>query len=602
MEERRVKKRRLKARILKKIFLILAVSMIVSALIGFAYFESVVRNQTISDEQIKLQQVSNQIAFMTEDIEKFAQSILVDRELQKLLEKEEYESEFERQNTYDAIAKRLAFYNDLRTYIENSVIEMENGMCYGTSYVQMDTDYIEQWLKKDEIARYQQSSFVYSDPYAGADPQGKNLICYKIRMWDKRRFGFPEATLYLELNLEYFLEQVRRYGASYDNVCLLGNEQTVLYDQDSGEMIGRFLAEGGQLPKEGVCRIEEGYLLCDFVEEAGWRLCTLVTHQYLWQRSQFVLVFFLLSFLISTGMICFFIARTMEGIIRPLEKLSRQMEKIEYGKFEMMEMVHTGDEIETLYEKFSRMLDEIKKGAQERDRYERQKKEMEFDILLSQINPHYLYNVLNTVVYMAAAKKEGEIVTIVRSLIGTLQETLQVGENNVETTVEKELAFTKNYLTIQQYRYPGLYAVTVSCREELRQCLIPKTTIQPLVENAIVHGILPQESFGEIAVRIFEEEEKLKITVEDNGVGIDEECRERFERGENVEPKKGRRKRIGISNVRDRIIYLYGEPYGMSIARGKEKGTIAALCLPLRKSTAEADGAEETKKTEGGSA
>ncbi len=583
MEERKLKKRHLKWRILKKIFLILVVSMILSTLIGFAYFEAVVRNQTISDEQIKLQQVSNQIVFMTEDIEKFAQSILVDRELQELLEEEEYESEFERQSTYDRIAKRLSFYNGLRTYIDNSMIEMENGTCYGTSYVEMNTDYIEKKLQREEMVRYEEGDFVYSDPYLEDPSKEKKLICYKIQMWDKRHFGFPEATLYLEIDLEYFLEQVRLYSVSYDNVCLLGNEQTILYDQDSKEIIKNYLKEGNVLPEEGVCKIKEGYLLCDSVEEAGWKLCTLVTHHYLWQRSQFVLIFFLLSFLISTGLISIFIIRTMEGIIQPVEKLSRQMEKIEYGKFEMIEMVHTGDEIETLYERFAHMLSEIKKGAQERDRYEKQKKEMEFDIMLSQINPHYLYNVLNTVVYMAAAKKEKEIVTIVRSLIYTLQETLQVGENNVETTIEKELEFTRNYLTIQAYRYPDFYTVTITCEKELEQCLIPKIMIQPLVENAILHGILPQECFGEISVRIFKEDEILKIIVEDNGIGISEECLERFAKGESVRSKKSKRKHIGISNVRDRIRYLYGEPYGMKICKKKEKGTIVLLSLPFVK-------------------
>ena len=579
MEERKLKKRQLKWRILKSIFLILTVSMTISTIIGFFYFEHVVRGQKISDEQTRMKQVCSQIGFMAEEIKTFAQSILIDKELQELLDKKEFQSEFERQSTYDGIAKRLTFYNSLRTFINNSILQMEDGTCYGTAYTYMDTGYVEKKLERKEIVRYQQSDATYSDPYI--NEQGETLICYRVQMWDKYVFGTPKAALYLELDMEYFLEQIRMYSALYDNVCLLGDNGKILYDQDPDKVIQGFLESKKELPESGVYKIKGGYLLFDTIGTAGWKVCTLVTNEYLWQRSQFVLVFFVLSFVLTICLILIVITRIMENMIQPVVKLSRQMEKIEYGKFEMVEMVRTGDEIETLYECFRDMLCEIKKGTEQRMQYESQKKEMEFDIMLSQIHPHYLYNVLNTVVYLAAAKKDWDVVKIVRSLIYTLQETLNVGEHTIKTTIEKELELTKCYLTIQEYRYPGMYTVDIACEEKYKNYLVPKTIIQPLVENAILHGILPGESPGMISICIIEEEGFLKITVKDNGVGIAQDCLERFERGEYISTKNKERKHIGISNVRDRIDHLYGKPYGMKIVRGEEKGTSVILKLPL---------------------
>lgn len=582
MGRKKLKRKQLKWRILKNIFGVLAVSMILSSIAGYIYFEQIVRDQKISDERAKLQQVANQLAFMTEDIQKFAKSIIVDESLQELLEKETFQSEFERRRNYASVAKRLVFYNSLRQYIGSSILEMENGTYYGSSYSTVDEGYVERKLKNQAIVEYTQNArYIYSDPYYETENDaGPPMICYRILMWDKYHFGKPKGTLYMEVSLDYFLKQIQAYGENYENVCLLGNDQKILYEQDPGQIIQNYLKAGNELRESGTYKTNGGYLISESIDASGWKLCTLITDRYLWQRSRFVLEFFLLSFLLSIGLTLVFASRIMENMTSPLSKLSGQMEKIGYGKLETIEMVSTGDEIQTLYECFEHMLHEIWEGEEKRIQYEKQKKEMEFDIMLSQINPHYLYNVLNTVVYLAAAEKNEKVVKIVRSLIYTLQETLNVGEHNVETTVEKELELTGCYLEIQKYRYPDMFQTNIQCQEELKQYLVPKTIIQPLVENAILHGILPKEVPGSIAVTISLMENGLYITVEDDGIGISREGMDLFYAGKEMSAGKNDRKHIGISNVRDRIRYLYGEMYGMEIVRRKEGGTRVILHLP----------------------
>ena len=242
--------------------------------------------------------------------------------------------------------------------------------------------------------------------------------------------------------------------------------------------------------------------------------------------------------------------------MRPVTELSKQMERTEYGKQQPIHIVHTGDEIEILYQCFQDMMTELYKGEQERIAYEKQKRDMEYDITLSQINPHYLYNVLNTVVYLSAAGKNQDVVKIVHSLIYTLHETLKVGDGNVETTIEKELELTKCYLDIQRYRYPDVFQVEVKCEEGLKDCLVPKTMIQPLVENAILHGILPTEASGKIWIIIQKQGEKLCVMVKDEGIGVSKEQLKRFKQGESMAENKTR-KHIGVENVCDRIHYLY---------------------------------------------
>lgn len=580
MEGKRLNRKHLKWRILKNISLILAASMIASTMAGFWYFENVVRAQRISDEKSRLLQLSNQLAFAAEDVEQFSRSILIDEELQGFLEENDDGNEFHRRRRSNKIGSRLSFYSNLRPYIMGTILKMEDGTCYGSSYNTIDTAYIERKLQKEEISKYDGSTYRYSDPYSDTESFGEvPVICYQVQMFDKYQFQKREGTLYIEMNFDYFLDQVRSYANEEEYICLLGGDGEILHEKGPDEKLLHCLEEK-ERTEQNMQKTGKGYLLCESVKGLEWRLYTLVTNEYLWARSRFVFVFFLLSFLFSICLILVFISKRMETMLAPITELSEKMAKIEYGKIEEISTVHTGDEIETLYECFRAMMLQLQAGEEERIRFEQQKQEMEYDIMLSQINPHYLYNVLNTVVYLAAAEKNQDVVKIVHALIYTLHDTLKIGDGNVETTVEKELALTRCYLDIQKYRYPDRFSVEIVCEDALMRCKIPKTVIQPLVENAILHGILPTEQNGSVLVQVTQNKEGLNILVEDDGVGISEEIRKRFWTGGEIIQKSGR-KHIGISNVRDRIRYLYGGDYGMEIKKKESRGTQIFLYLPF---------------------
>lgn len=582
-----MKKRHLKKRILTNIFVVLTCSMVISSLAGYLYFAEVVRKQQISDERTKLQQVTGQIEYMAEDIENFARSIIVDDVIRAELEHQEYETELLRLKSIETIAKRLVFYNSLRTSIGSSFVEKEDGARYSSSNYG-DEDYIRRKFEGVEISKYkQQSKLMFSDPYYGVDTGNiQQVVCYRSEILDIHNFGSRQGTLYLEVYLEYFLKQIRAYAKEYENVCLIGNEKNVIYEQGEEGLFKDYLGQENVAAIAGVHQKTGGYLICEEIGTTGWNLCVMVSSRYLWKRSNFVFYFFIISFLISLALIILSTSRILERVIRPITRLSEQMEQIDYYRLDMGEMVYTQDEIQTLYECFGKMLAEIQQSIQERMEYEKQKKEMEFDIMLSQINPHYLYNVLNTVVYLAAAEKNEKIVKIVNALIYTLQETLNLGERDIYTTISKELDLTVCYITIQKYRYQDMFEVTVSCDDELRTCQVPKTIIQPLVENAILHGILPSEEKGTVEIEIKKEPHTLVITVADNGVGISDRQLDNFTNKVDVIYEKNGRKHIGISNVRDRIRYLYGEGFGMDIRVKEGGGTIVTLRMPLKETEA----------------
>lgn len=585
MEKRYLRKKSLKSRILKNIFFVLAVSMIFSTAISYVYFEKIVRKQVLEEERAGLDQVTNQLEFMIEDIQNFAAGVIADEDLQNVLNIKKTESAaFDKVKKESEMSNRLVFYNSLRTYVAGSFIVLADGKKYCSIGPNSAEEYMKEKMKIKELQDYiKNKEKIFSSPYYGVDNWvSQPVVCFRSPMYNKFQFGEEQGTLYLEIYLEYFLKQVDTYGENQKNICLMGNNNEVLYEGNQNREISRVIKRQKGGIEEGSSKAEGNYFICNNVGDSGWKLYVMITPEYLWQRCKFVFIFFSLSFVISLAAILFTTSRLMEQIIHPVTVLSRRMEKTHYNKLHVQEMVHTGDEIEILYQCYNDMVEEIQRGIEQQRVYEKRTKDMEFDIMLSQINPHYLYNVLNTVVYLSAAGKNKEVVKITNALIFSLQETMRLGEKNIETTVEKELMLTQCYLDIQKYRYPGVFEAIIKCEENMKQCLVPKTIIQPLVENGILHGILPMEEPGVIQVCIYKKENFLCVEVEDNGEGISKERLDAFERGEELIYEKNGRKHIGISNVRDRISYLYGEPYGMWIKRLPGRGTRVILHLPYK--------------------
>lgn len=580
-------KKRLKTRILRNILIIWVIAMITSSTVSYIYFSGIVRKQVLTDGNAKLEQISGQIRFFMEDLDNFAKAIAADEEVQEALGTDSDGSAFEEAKSRDTMSKRLRFFNSLRTYVSGSFLESNNGKRFISSTSSNSPEQVEQKFATEEIAEFREDkSAVLSAPYYSIDnwDKGKQLVCCRYTIYDQFYYGKELGTVYVEVYLDYFGELLDNSVEEPLKLWMTGENGQLLYgeiSEEDADLYGKIpeAADGGDVKT----RIPGGgYLLSENVDAAGSTLYLEIPGAYLWERSGFVLWFFVISFAITIAVTLLAASRMLEGVIRPVTQLSRYMRQAHYDRLTMHDALRTGDEIETLYESYNNMVGEIQRGVQERLAYEKKMKEMEFDIMLSQINPHYLYNVLHTVVYLSAAGRNKEVVQVTNALIFSLQETLKLGSGDVETTVERELELARCYLDIQKYRYPGRYQTKIDCEREAREARVPKTVLQPLVENAIVHGILPLEEPGWIWVRIFREKESLVIEVEDNGEGMQEEKLRAFEEDRPQIDETNGRRHIGIRNIRDRIRYLYGEPYDLWIFRREEGGTRVVLRVPWK--------------------
>lgn len=269
--------------------------------------------------------------------------------------------------------------------------------------------------------------------------------------------------------------------------------------------------------------------------------------------------------------------------VKPISWLAGKMDRVQSIEFFPNLPVRRRDEIGTLIRSYNGMLDRIRHLILDVQSLERSKKEIELKLLQSQIRPHFLYNTLATIHNLAKQQRMNEVGETIRNLSGLL--TFTFDKRSECIPLADELEGLGMYAQIQQVRYPGMFALEVDVPPAFLHCPIPKLTLQPLVENAIFHGVVPREEGGLIRVTARLHRGKLKLAVCDNGLGMSRERRRGLLRKR--EPEGGSLhgiNSVGVVNVHHRLQLYYGEPYGLKVRSRPGAGTTVWVTLPFSKS------------------
>ena len=242
-----------------------------------------------------------------------------------------------------------------------------------------------------------------------------------------------------------------------------------------------------------------------------------------------------------------------------------------------MEIVPSGSyEVEHLGKSIKNMLGRIKVLMSDLVAEHNAKRKSEFDTLQSQINPHFLYNTLDIIVWMIENENSDKAVNIVTALAKFFRISLSKGKNII--TVKDEVEHVRNYLMIQNMRFKNRFEYSIDVDEEVLSYSSLKLMLQPLVENAIYHGMEFMDGDGEIDVKVFKEDDSLYFTITDNGLGMSEDMVETLLSKDFVPSKKG--SGIGVKNVNERIKLYFGSEYGLKVESEPDEGTKITIHLP----------------------
>ena len=263
----------------------------------------------------------------------------------------------------------------------------------------------------------------------------------------------------------------------------------------------------------------------------------------------------------------------------PISRLTKRLELISKGDFEPDHSIETDDEIGMIGRQINQMSGRIANLLETRVESEKEKKDLEIKMLQAQINPHFLYNTLDSIKWIATMQKNSGIVSVVTAL-SSLLKNMAKGFNE-KVTLRQELDFLQNYVIIEKIRYIELFDIDIIVdQEELYDARIIKLTLQPIVENAIFSGIEPSGRTGLITIRVWVKAGVLHISVTDNGIGISPENIEKL-LTDTSRITRSNMSGIGLPNVDRRFKLVYGEDYGLTIESVVDQYTTITITLPL---------------------
>lgn len=299
--------------------------------------------------------------------------------------------------------------------------------------------------------------------------------------------------------------------------------------------------------------------------------------QQLNQRVHSFTVICVATIILLSILVVLVVVAIVRNIIKPIDELAEVTEEIAEGNFSVRANINTDDEIAVLADSVNDMSRSLEEMVEKIKADERKMRRADLRLLQEQINPHFLYNTLDTIVWLIEGNSSDKAVNMVMSLSEFFRLVLSKGKEYI--TIQEEEFHIRSYLEIQQVRYHDILDYEIRIPEELYPYKIIKLTLQPLIENSLYHGIKYKRAKGKITISGNLENGLIHFRVEDNGVGMKPEELEKLQR-EIQKPCKETEKGFGLANVNERIRMNYGSRFGMTIDSVEGKGTCVEIVIP----------------------
>lgn len=313
------------------------------------------------------------------------------------------------------------------------------------------------------------------------------------------------------------------------------------------------------------------------IENTNMRVMGVIPGVELMRDSVITMSILVLAILLIVSVLLVMVSKVVKVYYSPLEKLVRKMELVSAGKLEVrMDERNVGEDFVTIAKGFNHMMEEMNQLVEQVKLEQHQVEQIKFDALQSQIKPHFLYNTLDCIHWQAAAEGNKEISTLVKALATYYRVCLSRGKDVI--SLEQELEHIKSYLIIQNMRYDNILESEINIKAQFYETKIPKMTLQPLIENALYHGLKIKEGKkGKVVLEAYTDEQFIIISVADDGNGMSLEEVEEMNNSISVYDESFG---YGVRNVNKRIEILFGKEYGLYYQINEFGGVTVEVRLP----------------------
>ena len=577
--------------ILKSILLktgaILVVCLTLAALSAIFITSKNATAQIELDSLKSLNQLCIQIDFMMDEVKQSTKSILSDEAVQDYL--------FSENADIEKALYQMKSYKLQRDYIHSvAAVSMDGKVLWDE--IEAEPQYFEVYMNESwyqDVIDWEKPVYTVEHPiFNRTGFSVANVISYVQPVYSMNNTTMAGGKVIVNIKSDHFWNAVESSSMVFDEIMLLngnGQEMVHVWNQEKvleAEM-SQNLAEGIN-PSDG-----DDTILCQNLASGYGRLLVRypvrsMTSRLGYQNVQYILFVIVALLIAGIGIII----PSAINIIRPLKVLLNKMETIASGNYTdqdvenlpvLQDVSTIKDEVILLDNQFNIMMHALDAQVKRNMEASKTMQKLQLELLVSQINPHFLYNTLNTVIFLSRRYHVEDIENITESLISLLQDTLQTEGDMYFSLLGKEMHMIDCYANIQSYRYASNFKLEWNIPEPLKEARIPRLLLQPLVENALFHGIQPKGEPGTILIEAYQEDQYLVITVVDDGVGMEESRLKQIGLQENQEHSVGSfiRNPIGIRNIYKRLETLYGKTAEIHFESVVSQGTTVTIILPL---------------------
>lgn len=559
-------------------------AVLIVTLVSLNYTKSSIYENSVMYTRTIIEQMNQNIDSYIEYMDNISSVICGSGDVQKFLFTEEDNSEYR-----SRLEEQFSIILKGREDIRNIGILCENGNALindGFKFVNQDLDVSEQEWYQNAMNSYGQSAVTSSHVQHVVKGERPWVITLSRGIRNFTGSGATEGVFFIDLNYSAISELCDQNSFGEKGYVFIldeeGNivyhpQQQQLYNELQTENIEMIMTADFDTVVTGSGSNDKLYTISRS-EKTGWTVVGCMNSGELLKKSRQAQMLYILTAIALVAVALLISNLVSRTITYPIQRLRNSMAKVQEGDFSSADIeVSTENEVGSLTKSFNVMTHRIEELMEQNVHEQEEKRKSEMKALQSQINPHFLYNTLDSIIWMAEGKKNEEVVLMTASLARLLRQTISNEEEHVP--IGREVEYVRSYLTIQKMRYKDKLEYQIDVLPSITGVPIIKLVLQPIIENAIYHGLKYKESKGLLVVKGYERGENVVLEVIDNGVGMDAETLEHiFEQHKVNYHSNG----VGVYNVQKRLKLYYGNDYGITYRSEKGVGTTATITIPRK--------------------
>ncbi len=584
---------------IKVIFISIICLLIPATMTLFIYnylTKDTIKEQALSNANRELTIANEYVQKLLEDMMYITNFIQVDAEMNTLLKRKTKNIS---QKTREQVYQSFLDDSKINKTIDNITllggksyvtILLKNGKSY-TNYSSSEyepTDlFHEKWFKHLNLTKGYESVWIGSEPTMFKSEKKLNpyqvSVARTLRDENSNIYGYVIVT-----TMENKISQIFENMSGHEEMVLLDSSNHIISNKDHSK-IGKLFRYRDQLKENNYSNIfqisKKNYLIAEHkISFTGWKLVSVIPYKQATNKVNSIFNKVIIVQIIFFAIFLVLMAYLLRTITKPISRLGNVADIVQQGNLSIRSRIRSKDEIGRLSESFDLMLDRINEKIQEITATEKRKRKAELDMLQAQINPHFLFNVLNSIRMKVLVKGDKESANMISSLSKLLRMTISKDKETI--TFHEEIQIVLDFISIMNMRQKEKVNVELAIHEDSNSIMIPRFILQPIIENSIIHGL--NQSAGTIKVNTDWKENEVTIVVEDDGQGMTEDALEHLKRKlilsndtdySIIKNKKGFSS-LGLSNVYERMFMTFGQDFKMEIKSEIGKGTQVILSIP----------------------